>query len=63
MAVRFLGKQPVPFGREIVMSPAKTPKQKRFLEGVAHGNIHRKGITPEDAKKALGQHPPKKKKS
>lgn len=40
--------------------PAKTKKQERFLQGVAHGNIHRKGITPADAKRALGEHGGKK---
>lgn len=44
------------------LSPAKSAKQKRFLEGVAHGTIHRKGITPQDAKKALGEGETKPKK-
>lgn len=42
--------------------PAKSEKQRRFLEGVKHGTIKRKGITKEDAKKALGEHDGKKKK-
>ncbi len=51
-----------------VPMPAKTEKQRRFLEGVKHGNIHRKGITPKDAARALGDeetpkgHPKHKKK-
>ena len=40
--------------------PAKTEKQRRFLEGVKHGNIHRKGITPADAERALGENEKKK---
>jgi len=42
--------------------PAKTKKQERFLQGVKHGTIHRKGITPADARRALGEHGGKKKK-
>lgn len=42
------------------MSPAKTKKQERFLQGVKHGTIHRKGISPADAARALGDHPPKR---
>lgn len=33
--------------------PAKSEAQRRFMEGVAHGSIKRKSLSPDEAEKFL----------
>jgi hypothetical protein len=35
--------------------PAKSEAQRRLMEGVKHGTIHKPGLTPATAKKVLGE--------
>lgn len=39
--------------------PVKSEAQRRFMEGVAHGDIKKKGLSKEEAKEFLSHKPSK----